>query len=203
MNDKFYRILTTIFFTLAALILLTTLLLVYTPLKDLFFKKPLSQIEETKITEPEEKTSEITTEKTKETTTEEKTTTEENIEQSEETTLETTEETSEEETGNVHIIDAKTQGYVQEIDYENRIITIKNEITGEIEKLDDFSDYLSIDQSGINESREFEDIKVGYYIFAMTEKEVHFDIFYEPTNKIISIWFLEEKPTWLKEEEEK
>jgi len=160
-------------------------------------------------TKPEEVT---TTDETKEPTLKEQTTqepTEETEEISEEPTTkeEPIEETS---TGEITYIDeAKHQGYVEDIDYENRIITIKNEITGEIEKLDNFSDYLSLAQSGILESKEFKDIKVGYYIFAMTEKEWGFDV-YEIFGKdalvkpnpsgIFRIWFSEEKPKWVEEE---
>lgn len=298
------KILTIVFFSLAFLILLITLLLVYTPLNYLLFKKPIA--EETTISEKEEPTlkeqaTQEPTQKTEETT--KKTTNEETTNREEATGVTTEEEEEiigllkisykgpvkeidyenkiikvydeysedivelkiEEETkilsrpdknkendkfenikvgyfvrivaakelkwshsfkdlespafiyfsetdwlagkteiGFMHVSDAKHQGYVEDIDYENKIITIKNEITGEIEKLDDFSEYLSIKHYVIssNRLREFEDIKVGYYIFAATEKEMNFDIFYEPTDKILNIWLTEEfpPPGWPKEE---
>jgi len=159
------KILTIFFFTLAALILLITLLLVYTPLKDILFKKPIA--EETSVESIEEttKTTEEVTEKS-----------------TEETTNETTEEVTEEESsmpesGEWTFIDAreaKHQGIVKDIDYENKIITIENANTGEIEKLDGFREtmlftYIKIIGDKIyTKDGNFEDIKVGYYITLAT-----------------------------------
>ncbi len=161
------KILTIVFFTLAVLILLITLLLVYTPLKDLLFKKPIAE-------ETIEELTEETTKKTNEKEVTEKTT--------EEATQKTTEEPSEEETsvpegGEWTFIDAreaKHQGIVKDIDYENKIITIENANTGEIEILDEFDKitaftYIKIIGDKIyTKDGNFEDIKIGYYITVAT-----------------------------------
>ncbi len=164
------KILTIVFFTLAALILLITLLIVYTPLKDLFFKKPI--VEET-IEELIEETTIITTEKEETEKTTEETT--------QKTTLEPTqEETSVPEGGEWTFIDAreaKHQGIVKDIDYENKIITIENANTAEIEKLDKFDELTSftymthIDDKLSALDGGFEDIKIGYYIIAVTGED--------------------------------
>jgi len=188
------RIIKILSFILIAIVLLALLSIAITDIKSCSKAKPeeVTTISETKETTLKEQTTQEPTEETEETS---------EVPTEETTTSITTEETSEEEgTGLINFSEAKHQGYVQDIDYDNKIIKIKNEITGEIEKLDDFSYYLSVRQSGSRKSKGFEDIKVGYYIFAMTEKEVHFDIFYEPTDKIKEILLSEEKPEWAEEE---
>lgn len=177
-------------FILIAIVILALVSIFITDIKGCSETKPEEEttISETKETTLKEQTTQEPTEGTEKTS---------EVLTEETTTSITTEETSEEEgIGHINFSEAKHQGYVEDIDYENKIIKIKNEITGEIEKLDDFSYYLSVGQSGSRKSKGFEDIKVRYYIFAMTEKEVHFDIFYEPTDKIKVILFSEEKPKW-------
>jgi len=191
------RIIKILSFILIAIVLLALLSIAITDIKGCSKTKPeeVTTISETKENTLKEQTTQEPTEETEETS-EEPTTKEE-----------PTEETT---TGEITDIDeAKHQGYVQEIDYENRIIIIKNEITGEIEKLDNFSDFLSLRHCVSHKLEEFEDIKVGYYIFAITEKEYGFDV-YETFGKdtlakpnpsgIIKIWLSEEKPKWAGEE---
>ena len=168
------KILTIIFFVLVALILLITLLLVYTPLKDIIFKKPIVEVtSEESMGEPTEVTTEETaiepTEKT-----------------GEETTVEPTEEVTEttSEDGKwtfIDIRDAKHQGIVKDIDYENKIITIENANTGEIEKLDKFTNITMFSYMTYIENKlhaldsKFEDVRVGYYTIIVTEEDFNPD----------------------------
>ncbi|GAG67764.1 unnamed protein product, partial [marine sediment metagenome] len=138
------------------LIILFTILYLYTPLKDIFFKKQIA-----------EETNEETIEPTKEIS-----------EESKEGTIELTEEESSiPEGGEWTFIDAreaKHQGIVTDIDYENKIITIENANTGEIEILDEFDKitaftYIKIIGDKIyTKDGNFEDIKIGYYITVAT-----------------------------------
>ena len=206
MNNKFYRILTTIFFTLAALIVLTTLLLVYKPLKDIFLKKQI--VEET------------TEELTEETTIQEQTIqeqTEETKEKTEETAEEkTTEEENEGVMPNAYPL-FEHQGIVLDIDYEKYIITIENAKTGEIKELDC---YRIIEKCGgdagcldvsyhflspvwdssegfyrLLEDANFKDIKVGYYVAIYTTKDAGEKAikFWQDDNLITVIYFSEER----------
>lgn len=174
------KILTIFFFTLAVLILLITLLLVYTPLKDILFKKPIA-----------EETNEETIEPTKEIS-----------EESKEETIELTEEESSvPESGKWTFIDAreaKHQGIVKDIDYENKIITIENANTGEIETLDKIGEphtsitYMTyIDNKLYVLDGKFEDIKVGYYMVIITKEDFKPEDTY--SNMIFEIEYSEKK----------
>ncbi|MBU2598825.1 MAG: hypothetical protein KKC53_06645, partial [Actinobacteria bacterium] len=114
-NNKVENILVKIVFIAIILIILFTILYLYTPLKDIFFKKQIA-----------EETNEETIEPTKEIS-----------EESKEGTIELTEEESSiPEGGEWTFIDpreAKQQGIVKDIDYKNKIITIENANTGKIE----------------------------------------------------------------------
>lgn len=162
--NKFEKILIIISFTLAILIAVLTILLIFTPLKEIIFKKPIPTAEETKESKPEKTTSEITGEETgqtiEETTTEEETTTDQTTEE---------ETTKEKEKKPFFISEAKHQGEVLEIDYENKTITIENANTGEIEELD-FSLVARIYYK-YSTRKNLEDIEVGYYISCSTIKE--------------------------------
>jgi len=161
------KILTIVFFTLAVLILLITLLLVYTPLKDILFKKPIVEVtSEESMGEPTEATTEETAIEPTEKTGEE--TTKEPLEETAETTSQNGEWTF------IDAREAKHQGIVKDIDYEDKIITIENANTGEIETLDKIDEltamtYMTyIDNSLHVLDGKFEDIKVEYYIIAVT-----------------------------------
>lgn len=155
-NNKVENILIKIVFIAIILIILFTILYLYTPLKDIFFKKQIA-----------EETNEETIEPTKEIS-----------EESKEETMELTEEESSiPEGGEWTFIDpreAKQQGIVTDIDYENKIITIENANTGEIEILDKFDKitaftYIKIIGDKIyTKDGNFEDIKIGYYITVAT-----------------------------------
>jgi len=155
-NNKVENILIKIVFIAIILIILFTILYLYTPLKDIFFKKQIA-----------EETNEETIEPTKEIS-----------EESKEGTIELTEEESSiPEGGEWTFIDAreaKHQGIVTDIDYENKIITIENANTGEIEILDEFDKitaftYIKIIGDKIyTKDGNFEDIKIGYYITVAT-----------------------------------
>jgi len=155
-NNKVENILVKIVFIAIILIILFTILYLYTPLKDIFFKKQIA-----------EETNEETIEPTKEIS-----------EESKEETIELTEEESSiPEGGEWTFIDAreaKHQGIVTDIDYENKIITIENANTGEIEILDEFDKitaftYIKIIGDKIyTKDGNFEDIKIGYYITVAT-----------------------------------
>jgi len=155
-NNKVENILIKIVFIAIILIILFTILYLYTPLKDIFFKKQIA-----------EETNEETIEPTKEIS-----------EESKEGTIELTEEESSiPEGGEWTFIDAreaKHQGIVTDIDYENKIITIENANTGEIEILDEFDELTAItymtyiDNSLHVLDGKFEDIKVEYYMIAIT-----------------------------------
>jgi len=153
-----------IFFTLTLLIAIFTILVILTPLKEIIFKKPLPIAEETKETKPEKTTSEITGEETEQTI--EETTTEE-----ETTTDQTTEEetTKEKESKPFYVSEAKHQGKVLEIDYENKTITIENANTGEIEELD--VSLVARIYYKYSTRKNLEDIEVGYYISCSTIEE--------------------------------
>ena len=155
-NNKVENILIKIVFIAIILIILFTILYLYTPLKDIFFKKQIA-----------EETNEETIEPTKEIS-----------EESKEETIELTEEESSiPEGGEWTFIDAreaKHQGIVKDIDYENKTITIENANTGEIEILDEFDELTAItymtyiDNSLHVLDGKFEDIKVEYYMIAIT-----------------------------------
>jgi len=79
--NKFEKILIIVSFTIAILIAFFTILLIFTPLKEIIFKKSIPIAEETKETKPEKTTSEITGEETEQTI--EETTPKETVEESE------------------------------------------------------------------------------------------------------------------------
>lgn len=196
------KILTIVFFTLAVLIILVTLLLVYTPLKDILFKNPIT--EETKTIETEETASEIITEETIGTTTEK--TSGEPTKKEEPTE----EKTTDEEIKEIEFQEeARYIGVVKDIDYEKKVITIENERTGEIEVLDNLHKWVEIirvpasGEDGMPEKGYFEDIKGGNYIIlhmAGESGQKAVDFFGGDPSVIIGIHYSEDR--WWREIEQ-
>ena len=95
---------------------------------------------------------------------------------------------------------AKYQGIVKDIDYENRVITIENANTGKLDELEIDEDEVFTITKVINgakcrEINKIEGIKLGNYLVAQTAKDTEFypELFEGEPDKIIFIFFSEKK----------